>query len=219
MACASNGPNNHEQWNNDLYTMMKQEVGVLRTRGFAVIALADFNAKIGKVPGLENNIDTLNSNTPFFKNFVKSLDLTILNTLPISKGLFTHFIEKDGKVISESILDYGLTEPSLTPFVTSFIIDSESRVDCGTDHALLLTTLRFKRSNFTINSKKTDIMSFILPADHNYKNFTRTFINSPDLPTLDQFHKLDVSDMAHLLTKTIFDSCCKTFLPNSLKKP
>ena len=62
------------------------------------IAIADINEKLGEIPGLEDNIDTLNSNTPLFKSFVRSLDLTILNTLPILKGLFKHFIEKSSLI-------------------------------------------------------------------------------------------------------------------------
>ena len=71
-------------------------------------AIGDFNARVGQIDGLENNSPGLNSNTPLFKNFVRTLNLTILNTLPITEGLFTHFIERKGVPYSESIFDYGL---------------------------------------------------------------------------------------------------------------
>ena len=83
MACASSGPNDHHQWNVDLYSMLVSEAGIWRGAGFSLIALGDFNARVGKIPGLENNNSGLNSNTTMFKAFIKSLDLTILNTLPI----------------------------------------------------------------------------------------------------------------------------------------
>ena len=88
-----------------MYLMMTSEVVTLRHRGFAIVALGDFNAKVGQIPGLENNKPDLNTNTPLFNTFTNSLHLTILNTLPISKGLFTHFIERQGVPYSESILD------------------------------------------------------------------------------------------------------------------
>ena len=77
MACASNGPNNHHQWNIDLYSMLTNEAVVLRNSGFSVIALGDFNAHVGQIPGLENNHPGLNSNSSLFNTFVRSLDLTI----------------------------------------------------------------------------------------------------------------------------------------------
>ena len=125
-----------------MYLMMTAEVIALRHRGFAIIALGDFNAKIGQVPGLEDNVPNHNTNTPLFNNFTKSLHLTILNTLPISQGLFTHFIEREGVPYSESVLDYGLADTSLSPHITSFVIDADSRISCGTDHALLIATFK-----------------------------------------------------------------------------
>ena len=106
--------------------MLTDEAIILRNRGFGVICLGDFNARVGKIPGLQENEPTLNSNTKLFKSFVRSLNLTILNTLPISKGLFTHFVERDGIPFSESILDYGLSDTPLAPFITSFVIDSDA---------------------------------------------------------------------------------------------
>ena len=96
LACASGGPHNHHKWNTDMYLMMTTEIISLRNRGFAIIALGDFNSKVGQIPGLEGNTPNHNANTPLFNIFISSLHLTILNTLPISQGLFTHFVEKDG---------------------------------------------------------------------------------------------------------------------------
>ena len=76
--------------------MMTSEIIALRNRGFAVVALGDFNARVGQIPGLEDNSPTLNSNSPLFKNFINTLNLTILNTLPISKGF--SLISWNGKI-------------------------------------------------------------------------------------------------------------------------
>ena len=86
--------------------MMTEEIAALRGRGFVIIALGDFNARVGQIPGLEGNHPTLNANSYLFKTFTQSLDLTIMNTLPVSKGLFTHFVTREGEPVSESILDY-----------------------------------------------------------------------------------------------------------------
>ena len=73
LACDSNGSNNHEQWNHDMYTMMTEEICVLRSRGFGIVALGDFNVKVGKIPGLEKNHPQLNRNTPVSQHLLRIL--------------------------------------------------------------------------------------------------------------------------------------------------
>ena len=53
--------------------MMTSEVVTLRHRGFAIVALGDFNAKVGQIPGLENNKPDLNTNTPLCNTFTNSI--------------------------------------------------------------------------------------------------------------------------------------------------
>ena len=67
------------------------------------------NTRIGQVPGLEGNTKDVNSNHPMFMGFVSEVNLFILNTLPISKGLFTRFMT-GSQTGSESLLDYGLVD-------------------------------------------------------------------------------------------------------------
>ena len=147
-----------------------------------MIALGDFNAKLGQVNGLEQNRPDTNANTPLFKSFIKTLNLAILNTLPVAKGLFTHFVERTGVPFSQSVLDYGLSDPSLTPHISSFIIDANARIECGTDHALLLATIQCKGSNSTISYKFSDIMNSKLPVNNDYSCFDNAFENHKDLP-------------------------------------
>ena len=162
LACASGGPHNHHKWNTDMYLMMTTEIISLRNRGFAIIALGDFNSKVGQIPGLEGNTPNHNANTPLFNIFISSLHLTILNTLPISQGLFIHFVEKDGVPYSESVLDYGLADASITPHITSFVIDADSRISCGTDHALLIATINScqRKKKVSVDASYSDILNF-----------------------------------------------------------
>ena len=84
--------------------MLTAEGAALRERNFAVIGIGDMNARLGQVPGLKANHPGLNENTHLFRSFLRSLNLLVLNTLPISRGLFTHFMEREGVPPSESIL-------------------------------------------------------------------------------------------------------------------
>ena len=202
-----------------MYGMLIDEAISLRSRGFAVVALGDFNAKVGQIPGLEENKPNLNTNSPLFLNFVKSLNLTILNTLPISQGLFSHFVERENTPYSESLLDYGLSDSSMSPFITSFIVDSDARIDCGTDHALLLATIECNSSHTTSHPRVSEVFSYKLPTDQNYGTFNQAFRSNPTLPDLESFSQLDTTEMAKVLTKVITDSCCKCFLPTSNVRP
>ena len=152
--------------------MLTAETISLRNRNFSIIALGDFNACVGQIRGLENNIPELNSNSPLFKTFISSLNLTILNTLPISQGLFTHFVERDGAPFSQSILDYRLADSSLTPYITSFIIDSDARIKCGSDHALVLTTIKYSQGDkLSFHTSTSDVLKFKLPSDQDFGEF------------------------------------------------
>ena len=143
VACQSFRSDSYLQWNEDLFHLVTQETIKLRKEGFIVLSLGDYNSKVGTHPVLENNTPDTNSNTPMFMNFVRETNLLIINTLPVAKGLFTRFMNNSGQPGSRSLLDYGLIDNEHSKNITSFVIDKEARYNCGSDHALLETTLEF----------------------------------------------------------------------------
>ena len=52
--------------------------------------MGDFNTRVGNIPGLEDNTLDTNQNTPMF---LAEVNMVIVNSLPISKGLFTRFMD------------------------------------------------------------------------------------------------------------------------------
>ena len=62
LACVST-LGDFRSWNRDLYSMMTAEVIKLRSLGFLVLCLGDFNARVGVLPGLEDNDPSENANT------------------------------------------------------------------------------------------------------------------------------------------------------------
>ena len=64
-----------------------------------------------------------------------------MKSLPISKGLFTYFMEREGVEPSAAVLAYGLLECNHGDMVTSFVIDEEARYSVGTDHAMLIADI------------------------------------------------------------------------------
>ena len=76
-------------------------------------------------------------------NFVSQVNMIIMNTLPIAKGLFTRFMDSSGRPGTRSLLDYGMVDGDHTNTVKSFIIDETARYDTGSDHALLECDMEF----------------------------------------------------------------------------
>ena len=143
VACQTNRSDSFMQWNEDLFHLVTQEAISLRRKGFIVLAMGDFNTRVGRIPGLEGNTADTNQNTPLFLNFVSEVNMVIINTLPISKGLFTRFMNTSGLPGTMSLLDFGLVDGDHQNTVTSFIIDKDARFDCGSDHALLECDMEF----------------------------------------------------------------------------
>ena len=129
------------QWNDDLFALITQEALDLKQQGFIIMAMGDFNSRVGQLPGLENNTPDKNRNTSKFIRFVEEIHLLIINTLPISRGgVFSRFDDDKG---NHSLLDYALIGSENSDLVSSFVIDENARISCGSDHALLLCKLRF----------------------------------------------------------------------------
>ena len=93
LACQSFKSDAFLQWNEDLFNLLGREAVSLKEQGFAILAMGDFNSRVGRIPGLEGNTPDTNRNSPMFFNFLQEANLLIINTLPISKGLFTRFMD------------------------------------------------------------------------------------------------------------------------------
>ena len=137
IACQNNRDDSCIQWNESLFALVTQEAIMLRRRGFCCLAMGDFNTRIGVIPGLEGNTPDRNTNYPAFMDFLKQVNLTIINSLPQSRGLFTRFMDNSNMPGTKSLLDYGLIDHDHINTVTSFVIDEDARYEAGSDHALL----------------------------------------------------------------------------------
>ena len=109
LACQSSKSNAYLKWNEDLLLLMKQEAQILRQQGFTILALGDFNSRIGQMPGLEFNTPDMNDNSSMSLTFLNETNMLIINTMPIARGQFTRFMST-GAHRSSSLLDYGLID-------------------------------------------------------------------------------------------------------------
>lgn len=194
VACETKRPTNFEQWNQDLFSLVTQEALILRQQGMCCLALGDFNTRVGKIRGLEGNLPGTNTNYPAFMSFVSQVNMTIINTLPISKGIFTRFMHG-----SKSLLDYGLIDNDHVSSVSSFVIDEEARFGCGSVHALLECKI-FSGRNSYVEWKFTDSIQYNIHASTDYTQFkTKLDENVATIP-LNEFSTLSVEAMLpHLI--------------------
>ena len=143
IACVRTDTDDYLYWNEQLFHLITSEAKTLKEQGFFIFSLGDYNTRLGQVPGLENNTPDTNPNTPMFLTFLEEVNLLVLNTLPMCKEVFTRFMDGPSGIRSRALLDYGLISEEKMNYVSSFAIDQDARVACGSDHALLDCTIKF----------------------------------------------------------------------------
>ena len=168
IACHNFTNDSYIKWNEDLFKLITDEALVLRRQGFCTLAMGDFNARVGTLPGLEWNDTVENPNAPQFLDFIAQVNMMIINTLPVAKGQFTRFMDSTG---SKSLLDYGLIDGEHVNNVTSFIIDEDARYACGSDHALLECDVKVD-SRPTIKWKISDSIKYNIKTNTDYDQFS-----------------------------------------------
>ena len=208
IACQTNQNTNYIEWNEDLFNLLSQETLRLRREGFSVLALGDFNTRVGDIPGLEANHPGTNNNTPMFLNFISQTNLLIINTLPVSKGLFTRFMGDSGT--KGVLLDYGLIDNEHSNNVTSFVIDEQARYSCGSDHALLVASLVFS-TRPVVKWNHEEVVRYDFSHGSSYLDFQSHLDKVSSEVPLSTFQDLTTDEMLPHLTKSLNESGMKAF--------
>ena len=206
IAC-QNHKNPFMQWNEDLFTLITCETIDLRRKGFVVFALGDFNSWIGQVKGLEGNHPDYNRNSPRFLRFLEEVNLVVINTLPLAKGLFTWFDDFGGR--RPSVLDYGLIDRDKAALVTSFVIDEDARFSCGSDHALLLCNIRFHHRP-RVNWHYRDVYAYNINSGTSYTAYKEALSTALGTKSLLDFTNVSSTEMLAHLTDSIHQAAKAT---------
>ena len=209
IACHNYTNDGYIQWNEDLFHLIGTEAVNLRRQGFCVFAMGDFNTRVGKLPGLEWNDDVVNPNYNQFLNFIDQVNMIIINTLPVSKGHFTRFMDSQN---SKSLIDFSLVDSNHVNNVTSFIIDENSRFDCGSDHALLECTIQL-HTRPTITWKFKESIKYNINDNTNYTKFREALDEDVGSVSLSSFSKMNPDDMLPHLVKSMNDTARNTLGP------
>ena len=178
--------------------MITMEAIKLRRQGFSVISMGDFNTRVGQIPGLEGNKPDTNRNFPMFMTFITEVNLFILNTLPISKGVFTRFMDGHNGPAGASLLDYGLIDGDHVGNVTSFVIDDQARFDCGSDHALLECEILLDSSPH-LNWAFHDVLKYNYNDSSDFTDYKKHLDEAVSSVTLTEFTNMNSPEMlSHL---------------------
>ena len=210
IACQNFASDSFIQWNEDLFHLLTTEAINLRRQGFMVICLGDFNTRVGQIEGLEENTPDTNRNEPMFTGFVSEVNLFIMNTLPMSKGLFTRFMGGSGVPGTASLLDYGLIDSDHVNNVRSFTIDEQARFDCGSDHALLECDIVMDSSPH-INWSYHDVLHYNFTENSDFTEYQKTLDSNITTIPLCKFEGLGTSEMLTHVTESFNSSAKKTF--------
>ena len=159
---------------------------------------------------MEMNTCDTNNNYPMFTNFINQTNLVIINSLPVTKGLFTRFKDSSGQPGSQSVLDYGLRDSESVHTVNSFVIDPDARFDFCSDHALLEATLSFGRK-ISVHWQVSEALQFKFTSKSNFSNFQSKLSSLISSVSINDFDCLSTEDMLAILVKYLQDSGTSAF--------
>ena len=137
-----------------------------------------------------------------FLNFLQEASLTIINTLPIAKGLFTRFMDSTG---SKSLLDFGLIDSDHASSVNSFVIDEHARYAAGSDHALLECHLVVNESQRLTWSFK-ESFAYNIHGNTNFDGYKDSLDHAMTTIPVSQFEQLSAEEMLPHIAENINNS-------------
>ena len=209
IACQNFRSDDYMQWNQDLFDLVTQEAVVLRRQGLCCIAMGDFNTRVGDMPGLAGNTPDTNNNFPMFINFITQVNLTIINTLPVARGLFTRFMNSSGDPGTKSLLDYGLVDSDHVNCVTSFVIDEDVRYSAGSDHALLQCVVEVDDVP-RVQWSYSEAIHYNITEKTDYKEYISSLETAIEMVPLHTYSQLSVTDMLSHISENINKSARNT---------
>ena len=137
----------HGKWNDGIYKVLESEITVLRSKGYRILLMGDFNGWVGDVlteGGIPGNRKGTNPNGRRFLDFLNRNQLVHLNgatryprdwSTRVSSGLWS----RHGR--GSTVLDYGVLSKEHLSSVISFKVDSDGSMGGDTDHVFIITQL------------------------------------------------------------------------------
>ena len=129
----------HGVWNQGLLQVIHAEASVLRSQGYRVVLLGDFNSHVGSEPGVGvvGNHDDVNPNGERFLNFLRNGSFIHINGVNnLTTGIWTR-----QRGTSKSVLDFAVISSEHLSTVNDLLVDDQGTLGGGSDHNFLILTL------------------------------------------------------------------------------
>ena len=129
----------HGVWNQGLLRVIQSEASALRSQGYRVIFLGDFNAHVGSEVGIgvAGNHADVNLNGERFLRFLRDGSFIHINGVNnLTTGLWTR---QRGN--SKSILDFAVISSEHLSTVNDLLVDDQGILGGGSDHNFVILTL------------------------------------------------------------------------------
>ena len=219
------GDDRHGEWNNAIYETIQTEAFALRSRGYRVVFMGDFNGHVGSDPrsgGIPGNTASVNANGQRLLDFITITDSVNINSmcrLPgswdtrVCEGLWTR--QRSG---FSSVIDYALISREHANSVVSMYIDDRGALGGGSDHNWIMLDISDK---FVAKKRATKPAvakeRWNITEDQDWSSF-KAHMSAAALLIEDG----DVDTLASNITSKILKSLHETVglkKPNPFKKP
>ena len=215
----------YSEWNDSIYQVVQQEAYSLRSKGFRIVYLGDFNGHIGNNPregGIPGNTAAVNNNGRRLLNFVTNTDSVNVNGLcrvtgdwntRVCNGLWTR--QRGG---SSSVIDYALISREHANSVVSMLVDDTGSLGGGSDHNWILLNIADK---FVIRKRRTIPVTrkekWNITEDQDWSKFMTNISEASD-----KINGNDVDSLASEISTAILKSLHDTIglkATNPIQKP
>ena len=204
----------HEEWNLGIYSVLCQEAIQLRSEGYRLQFVGDFNGHIGCDPleGVVGNNPDVNMNGRRFLDFLKTCDLRHMNgecRIPgsqvtrICEGLWTR---QRGN--SRSVIDFAGVSQEHVGSVVSMTVDDRGVFGGDSDHNWLTIVLedKFKRLRILPSLRKKE--KWNISEEQDWTAFQAAVSSS--LPSAQEAFEMSVDELASSVAKALHSAGLST---------
>ena len=198
--------NRNSVWNETIYRVVHAEAAILRSQGYRIIMLADFNGHIGCEPGIgiQGNSPNINYNGRLLLDFIHRGGLKHVNgEQHLVKGLWTR-----QRGASRTVLDLALISEEHLGSIMSLMIDDQGIYGGSSDHNWLFLELEDcfvqKKRILNVPTKKS---GFQIEQNQDWTFFQseiRSMLRGQNLQSMDE------DQLATLISGSLLESGTKT---------
>ena len=201
------GDDRNDEWNNLIYQTIQEESFSLRSRGYRIVLLGDFNGHVGDVlgVGVPGNKHDVNANGQRFLDFLAHTDCVHINGSVRVPGRWdtrrTSGMWTRQRAGVSSIIDFGVISAEHIDSVIGMTIDDRGEFGTQSDHNWLFLDLcdKFVRQR-RLSNKQDKKSSWNIKEDQDWTGYNSHILHSVSTLDLSSPDKLASSISASILS-------------------